>query len=121
MKVFLFKDLSKKFSNLQFRFSTCFKYEKSIRADVTNYKEHILSNEPISNVNCFCSHYSDFIDPSVGHVITGNVDIVKNNKLRKLFKKGYTYIEPVYINKFDILRSVKSDLHRYIKSLAAGN
>ena len=118
MKVFPFKDLSKKFSNPQFRFSTCFKYKKSIRADVTNYKEHILSNEPISNVTCFCSHYSDFIDPSVGHVITGNVDIVKNNKLRKLFKKGYTYIEPVYINKFDIFRSVKSDLHRYIKSLA---
>ena len=53
----MFKDLSKKFSNPQFRFSTCFKYEKSIRADVTNYKEHVLSNEPISSVDCFCSLY----------------------------------------------------------------
>ena len=86
MEVFPSKDLSKKFRNAEFRFSTCFKYEKSIRADITNYKEHVLRNEPIVNyVNCFCNHYSKFINPSVGHVITGNVDIVQNKKLRKSF------------------------------------
>ena len=76
---------------------------------------HVLNNEPIVNFNCLCNHYSKFINPSVGHVITGNVDIVKNKKLRKLFKKCYTFIEPVYKNNFDIFGSVKSDLHNYIK------
>ena len=50
----------------------------------------------------------NIINPSVGHVITGDVDIVKNNKLRKLFKKDYTYIKPDYKNNFAIFGSVKN-------------
>ena len=32
---------------------------------------------------------------SVGHVLTGDLDIVKNRKLKKLFKQGYKFIEPL--------------------------
>ena len=54
----------------------------------------------------------------MGHVITGDVNIVQNRKLRKLFKKGYTFVEPVYRNKFAIYGSIKSDITRYVKNLA---
>ena len=47
MNVFPSKDLSRKFKNADFKFSVCFKYDKSIRYDITNYKENILSEEPI--------------------------------------------------------------------------
>ena len=34
----------------------------------------------------------------VGHVVTGNLKIIRNRKLRKLFSKGPSYREPYYIN-----------------------
>ena len=119
MKLFPSKDLNKKFQNKDFKFSTCFKYEKAIRADLVNYKENILCDDPISDVKCFCHLHADFVDPSVGHVITGDVSIVKNGKLRKLFKKGYTFIEPVYQSKLAIFGSIKSDINNYVKKLSA--
>ena len=118
MKYFPYKDLSKKFSNIDFRFSTCYKYEKSIRAGVTNYKENILNDDPDCVAKCYCNLYSDFIDPTIGHVISGDVRLVPNLKLRRLFKKGYTFIEPIYKTKFQIFRCIRSDINSYIKSLS---
>ena len=117
MKLFPAKHLSKKFSNQDFRFSTCFKYEKSIRSNIINYKENILDEGPISDIKCFCHLYPNFVNHSIGHVITGNVNIVENRKLRKLFKKGHSYIEPIYKNKWTIFNSIKSDLNAYVKKL----
>ena len=54
MELFPSKNLNKKFQNKDFRFSTCFKYEKSIRADIVNYFLNILCDDPISDVKCFC-------------------------------------------------------------------
>ena len=50
MKYFPSKHLSKKFSNEEFRFSTCYKYEQSIRCDIINYKCNIMDNGPIDDV-----------------------------------------------------------------------
>ena len=55
-----------------------------------------------------------FIDNNVGHVITGDVNIVKNKKLRNLFKKGYNYIESTFRNKAEIIKSIKIDVSNYI-------
>ena len=46
---------------------------------------------------------------SLGHVITGDVNIVKNKKLRNLFKK-----ESTFRNKTGIIKSLKIDVSNYI-------
>ena len=118
MNLFPSKNLSKKFCHSDFRFSTCYKYENSIRSDIINYKENIMDFGDIADVKCYCHLYPEHVDQSVGHVVTGDLDIVKNRKLKKLFKKGYKFIEPLYKNKHSIFNSIKKDLVSYIKSLS---
>ena len=118
MEFFPKKHLSKKFSHTDFRFSMCYKYEASVRRDIINYKCNIMNEGPISDVKCYCHLYPNFIDNSVGHVITGDVNVVSNKKLRNLFKKGYKFIEPIYKNKYQVLQSFKRDINSYIKSLS---
>ena len=78
MKYFPSKHLSKKFKNEEFRFSTC---------DIINYKCNIMDNGPIDDVKCFCHLYPDFINSSVGHVVTGDVSIVKIRNLETYLRK----------------------------------
>ena len=67
---------------------------------------------------CFCHLYPEFINSSVGHVVTGDVSIVKKKKLRNIFKKGYKFIEPIYKNKYCILQNFKQNISSYIKNLS---
>ena len=58
---------------------------------------------------CSCNE-SDFKDPDHGHVVTGDLRIVEDVKLRKLLSKGPNYREPRTINynkcKNEILKSL---------------
>ena len=58
------------------------------------------------------------INPDFGHVITGNVDIVTNNNLRRIFHKGLNFIEATYRNKAEILSSICNDLKIFTKKLS---
>ena len=64
------------------------------------------------NLLCNCTT-SPFTDPNHGHIVTGDICIVQNNKLRKLLSKGPKYREPVSINlsncKTDIITKFSSD------------
>ena len=55
----------------------------------------ILDN--MNNLPCNCTT-SPFTDPNHGHIVSGDIRIVQNNKLRKLLCKGLKYREPVSIN-----------------------
>ena len=46
------------------------------------------------------------------------MNIIANKKLRKLFQKGYSFIEPIYVNKPRIFQSLKSDVNDYLKNLS---
>ena len=69
---------------------------KSIRSCIFNHKKAVqelnvdsfLADSCI--VPCFCAD-SPFIDADHGHIITGDLRIVENNKLRKLLAKGPKY------------------------------
>ena len=50
-----------------------------------------------------------YINPDFVHVITGNVDMVNNNNLRRIFHKVFNFIESIYRNKAEILT-----IHIYI-------
>ena len=70
-----------------------FKLDNPIRNKILNYKDTIsslsfkqVSNDKVEIENlpeCNCTD-SQFCDPAHGHKVTGNLNIIKNNKLRKL-------------------------------------
>ena len=83
--------------------STVYKLTKTIRSKIFNHKEFIKTLDPkdildnINNLPCNCT-ISPFADPNHGHIVTGDIRIVQNNKLRKLLCKGLKYREPVSVS-----------------------
>ena len=86
-----------------------------IRSKTLNYKKFVKEldldrfKEDNETIKCNCQKYSvDFVNPERQHVFTGNLKIVKNNKLRKLLSKGPKYREPVEI-KWEEAKGVVED------------
>lgn len=93
-------------------FTPAFSYTKPIRNRVLNYIEESRSTDP-PPVTCNCSS-SEFMDPTLGHVVTGNLAVIKNSKLRNLLNKGLTYRECHQWKKDDVLSSIEKDLDTHI-------
>ena len=103
-----------------------FKLDNPIRNKILNYKETMssLSFKQVSNSKveienlpeCNCNE-SSFCDPAHGHVVTGNLNIIKNNKLRKLLSKGPNYREPKTLNYNKCFSSIESDLQDMVDKL----
>ena len=75
-------------------------YTKSIRNIIFNHKTVIKDIDigmGTSNMTCSCSS-SRFLYTPANHVITGNLDIVKNTELRNLINKGPSFREQNNIN-----------------------
>jgi hypothetical protein len=84
--------------------SVLHKLEPPIRNKIFNYQQtvndidcHDLQTFGTGIEECGCSE-SPFIDGHHKHILTGDLSIVKNNKLRKLFMKGPNFREPKPIN-----------------------
>ena len=59
----------------------------SIRSKIFNYKEFISNItvfDSVATYPCVCKD-SPFVDWHHGHIVTGDLRIIQNNKLRKLF------------------------------------
>ena len=96
-----------------------------IRSAILNYKKfvkHLDLNTFCLNkdsVPCPCKNYDHkFIDPSCKHILTGDLSIIKNNKLRKLICKGPKYREPEYINWADAKMLIDAELDSFIECLS---
>ena len=77
-----------------------YSYTKTIAGKIFNFKQTIKELDfeiGTKNISCSC-HQSDFIYQPTGHVITGNLGIIENRKLRKLLTKGPSYREQNNIN-----------------------
>ena len=116
--VFPSKFLNAKFKNEDFRFVSCFKYERSIRGDISNYKSVVLDGSSDDRYECFCHLYPEFINKDCGHVVSGDMRIVSNRKLRKLFQKGMGFIESTYKNHITIINRLSKDIDNYITKLS---
>ena len=67
-----------------------YKRSPTIARKIFNYKQTVLSipdNFTELKNECKC-HTSRFCDPVHGHVVTGDLRIISNNKLRSLLTKG---------------------------------
>ena len=87
------------------------KLDSPIRNKIMNYEETVrsiqhmtegeismtLNSESNSLYPCTCKE-SLHSDPHHGHVVTGDLRIIENSKLRKLFSKGPNYRENKTIN-----------------------
>ncbi len=77
-----------------------YKLSNSIRSKIFNYKQFVQDLDVdafIADPNilpCSC-HNSPFLNRDHNHIITGNLDIVTDSKLRGLLAKGPKYREPL--------------------------
>merc|ERR1712030_155890 len=89
-KQYVFQKLPDKIKSQENKICVTYRLRNPIRNKFFNYKETIASisvNEPPSLTTCSCNE-SDFKDPDHGHVVTGDLRIVEDVKLRKLLSKG---------------------------------
>ena len=100
---------------------------ETTRSKILNYKKFVTKeldldafSKDSNSISCNCSNYSnDFIDPNRGHVLTGNLQIIKNNKLRKLISKGPKFREPCKID-WNIAKDIiREGVEDYLKTLKA--
>ena len=106
---------------------TCtMKLDPPIRSKILNYKETVSSlkicvDEDVSFVenlpSCDCSN-SEFCDPHHKHIVSGDLRIISNPKLRKLFSKGPNYREPKMLNYRKCKQSIESSISSSINHLA---
>ena len=88
-----------------------YSYTKTIAGKIFNFKQTINDLDfevhvGTQNLSCSC-HDSLFRCDPVGHVVTGNLRIVENRKLRKLLSKGPSYREQIISNGKPTLRFLK--------------
>ena len=102
-----------------------FKLVSPIRNKILNYKDTVNSlvfrRDGVNNVlenlpECDCAT-SSFTDPVHGHVCTGDLRIIKNNKLRKLLSKGPNFRVPTTLNYHKCLVSLESALNTTAENL----
>ena len=101
-----------------------FKLDNTIRNKVINYKDTVNSifvDEDVSFATntdaCECAG-SPFINKDHKHIITGDLRIIENKKLRKLLSKGPNYREPKSINFKHCLDSIKNAINDCIINLS---
>ena len=77
-----------------------FKYTKTIAGKIFNHKKTIEDLDVsvgTSNMSCDC-HTSKYCYGPAGHVITGDLNVIRDAKLQFLIEKGPTYREQNYID-----------------------
>ena len=66
----------------------------------------------MNNLPCNCTTLP-FTDANHGHIVSGDIRIVQNSKLRKLLCKGPKYREPVSINFSNCKTEIKNSLTKF--------
>ena len=108
------------------------KLDSPIRNKIMNYDETVrsiqhmtegeismtLNSESKSFFPCSCSE-SMYSDPHHGHVVTGDLRIIENAKLRKLFSKGPNYRENKTINYHKCMNEIVKSLDACASNMAA--
>ena len=96
-----------------------YKLGNPIRNKIFNYKETVNSiciKDPPSLTTCACNN-SEFKDHNHGHIVTGDLRIVEDVRLRKLLSKGPNFREHRAINynkcKIEIINALDNFILKY--------
>ena len=84
-------------------------------------KELDLDRFKVSNetIKCNCNNYAnEFHNLERNHILTGNLQIVKSSKLRKLLSKGPKYREPTEIKWEDAKGVIEGGVDDFMKGLS---
>ena len=97
-----------------------YQYPQTIRSSIVNYKQTIFDDADKIPTTCSCrnSVHSNYVDENAGHIFTGNLNIVENDKLRNLLRKGLNFREVPAPNKALILKNIKSGLDSYVQKIS---
>lgn len=113
------KEIFKHFPQVQdenMKFPTVsYKYSHTIRPKITNYRQVI--EKGITPLDCDCHLYSDQYKVE-NHVFTGNLDIVGNNELRTLMKKGLNHRETPTTSNSTIYKAIVNGVDIYINYIS---
>ena len=102
------------------------KLTSPIRSKILNYRETVSSLDIVIDdevpfvrdlPSCECQS-SEFCDPHHKHIVSGDLRVVTNQKLRKLLSKGPNYREPKTLNYNKCKREIESSLASVIDNLA---
>ena len=85
---------------------------KTVGPPIFNYKDVVdnvitkdWKQDSADTHCCNCSN-SIFCDPNHGHIVTGDLRVIKNRKLRSIMSKGPTYRERSNIHWLKFLKDV---------------
>ena len=85
----------------------CYRYTPTVSSKLLNFREESQAvGKASASLSCDC-HSSRFNYSPLGHVITGDLNIVSNPKLRDIFRKGPKYRLPRKIDwslNYDLIR-----------------
>ena len=93
-----------------------YSYTNPIRSSIFNYNELVSDidlNLDKTGPSCDC-HNSKFCYRPAGHIITGNFDILNNQRLKDIFTKGPKYRLPTKINFVKCLEHITDALNNFI-------
>ena len=93
-----------------------YKYDRTIRHQIFNYKKIVedYKYEDEKTMNCECAT-SPYTDKDHKHIVTGDLNIIENTKLRKLILKGPNYREKKLINWKATSKHLKKEIKAFIK------
>ena len=111
------KNLPTQFNKTE-EISTVYTLIRTIRSKIFNHKEFIKTLDTknildtMNNLPCNCTK-SPYTDLNHGHIITGYIPTVQNNKLRKLLCIGPKYSKPVSPNFSNCKTEIKNSRTKF--------
>ena len=107
-------------SHIQDDVTVSYRYTKSIRNKIFNYSNVVneidLDSWDINNQTCECdTTFKEYMDQHHKHVITGDLSIIRNKKLRELLRRGPNYRERHSINFQKARREINKGLNDFIE------
>ena len=77
----------------------CYKYNKPIRSTIFNFYKIVtdIDIDPKTPDSCDCQN-SNYLYPSAAHVITGNLNVISDARVRNIISKGPQYRFPSNID-----------------------
>ena len=96
--------------------SVVYKSVPNISNQIFNYNDTVKDFKDIKSLVCICDKYPSFVNKDCGHVVTGDISIFRNCKLREVMSKGPLFREPKSIDFDAIHRSILDNVAVLIQS-----